>query len=905
MKYFCVFFLGVAACVAADFTSGQAARGVLGQVTFTRGDPTASQTVIGGVGGLAYANDTLFVADSNRVSASPNNNRVLIYQNLSTLVPPQVIDPPNQGGRCPVCGGAASLVLGQPNFVATDPAAGQNGMSLPTAVATDGTMLAVADTNNNRILIWKTIPTSNNRPADIVVGQSDFTSTGTSVPPTAKSMRGPQGVWIQDGKLYVADTQDHRVLIYNSIPSSSGASADLVLGQPNFTTFVEPDLTQAKQDATANNLLNPVSVTSDGTRLYVTDLGHNRVLIWNSIPTQNQQPADVALGQPNLTSAIPNYSFTGAPATTVGGTTNVEKPVLCTVGTGVDANNKPTYPNLCSATMSFPRYALSDGTWLFVADGGNDRVLVYRQVPTTSGAAADLVLGEPDGITDVAGEGTDQLSTPMSLAWTGQDLFVSDTYNRRVVVYTPGEPNIPLTGVRNAASLDIFAVGAVAFTGTIQANDQVTVTIGGKGYVYKVVKNDTLDNIVNTLVKAINAGAGDPNVIAVADTATESIDLTARTSGATGNGVTLTTTLSSGATLVATASGATLSGGQNAAQVAPASLITIFGTNLSDGTGKDPGTGRYAPNEIAGTRVYIDGNRVPLFYVSPTVINAQMPIAYSDTTSVSLYVWTRHADGSVTVTTPAPVTIVPQNPGIFATGGNDPRPGVVFHGTPFANGLVSVDGTVNAGDVGTITIAGNRSYSYTVKSTDTLTTITTALVAAVNKDSQVSAYAAGAFTRVVLQAKKAGQAGVGITFSAAVSSGAKLLLTAIGQAPASGTGTILCCPNTGKVTSANPAAPGETITVYATGLGLLATPNANYATGRRYDGPVAQPVSFVSSLAGGKTANVIEASPLPGSVGVWEVQLQLNGSLPDDTLTQCTIAQDVFVSNIITFPVKK
>jgi uncharacterized protein (TIGR03437 family) len=115
----------------------------------------------------------------------------------------------------------------------------------------------------------------------------------------------------------------------------------------------------------------------------------------------------------------------------------------------------------------------------------------------------------------------------------------------------------------------------------------------------------------------------------------------------------------------------------------------------------------------------------------------------------------------------------------------------------------------------------------------------------------------------------------------------------------------LCCPNTGKVTSANPAAPGETITVYATGLGLLATPNASYATGRRYDGPVAQPVSFVSSLAGGKTANVIEASPLPGSVGVWEVQLQLNGSLPDDTLTQCTIAQDVYVSNIITFPVKK
>jgi len=51
----------------------------------------------------------------------------------------------------------------------------------------------------------------------------------------------PQGVWIQNGKLYVADTQNNRVLIYNSIPTANGAAADVVLGAPNFTTFVEPD----------------------------------------------------------------------------------------------------------------------------------------------------------------------------------------------------------------------------------------------------------------------------------------------------------------------------------------------------------------------------------------------------------------------------------------------------------------------------------------------------------------------------------------------------------------------------------------------------------------------------------------------------------------------------------------
>jgi uncharacterized protein (TIGR03437 family) len=119
------------------------------------------------------------------------------------------------------------------------------------------------------------------------------------------------------------------------------------------------------------------------------------------------------------------------------------------------------------------------------------------------------------------------------------------------------------------------------------------------------------------------------------------------------------------------------------------------------------------------------------------------------------------------------------------------------------------------------------------------------------------------------------------------------------------TGSALCCANTGQVTTAKPAIPGETITIYATGLGLLNTPMTGYETGRRYDGPVNSPVESVSSLASGKTANVLLASPLPGTVGVFQVQLELNSDIPTDPLTQLTIAQFIYVSNIVTFPVKK
>ena len=123
---------------------------------------------------------------------------------------------------------------------------------------------------------------------------------GGQFTPTARAFKGPQGVWIQAGKLFVADTGNDRVLIWNSIPTSNFQPANVVLGQPNFTTFGQPDLTKTTLEATATSLLTPVSVTSDGQRLYVTDLGNSRVLIWNTIPTRNQEPADVVLGQATM-----------------------------------------------------------------------------------------------------------------------------------------------------------------------------------------------------------------------------------------------------------------------------------------------------------------------------------------------------------------------------------------------------------------------------------------------------------------------------------------------------------------------------------------------------------------------------------------------------------------------------
>ena len=148
-------------------------------------------------------------------------------------------------------------------------------MRAPSGVASDGNVLAVADTNNNRVLLWLTMPMSSSTPPDVVLGQPDFTTVtpGTS----ATKMRGPQGVWVDEGKLFVADTQNSRVLIWNSIPTSNAASPNVVLGQPDFDTRPEPDLTQSNFEPSATNMLDPVSVTTSNGRMFVSDLGFERV----------------------------------------------------------------------------------------------------------------------------------------------------------------------------------------------------------------------------------------------------------------------------------------------------------------------------------------------------------------------------------------------------------------------------------------------------------------------------------------------------------------------------------------------------------------------------------------------------------------------------------------------------
>ena len=905
-----VFFLS-GFSVQAQFVDGQAARAVFGQTNFTAGDSNPSQTILGGVSGLAYYNGILYVADSNRVAATPEDSRIVAFPTVQVPNPKADITLaglPNTD--CYLCGFQASFSLGQSSWTPANadtgfsPGRTQNTMANATGVATDGHYFAVADTDNNRVLLWNELPTRMDQNADIVLGQPDFTTlqTPSSTFASSTSLRGPQGVWIQNGKLFVADTQNNRVLIWNRIPTTNNQAADLVLGQPTFNTNTGQSPTVTAPTAAANQLENPTSVTSDGTHLFVSDLGFNRVLIWNTIPTTMDQNADVAVGQPDLTSTAPN-----------------DATVCAQLPMGVAGQ--------CQASLNFPRYALSDGTRLFIADGGNDRVVIYDHIPTSSGTAFDAVLGEPDFVQDVVSSasisiastaidntgGVDLTPAPQALAWDGTNLYVSDPYNRRVLVFTAGDTILRPNSVVNWASEiirqeGVVSIGLATSTSTITTGDTVTVTIAGTAYTYAIVKNDTLDTIAQGVVAAINKGSGDPNVTAIfAGTGTGSLYLSSRGTDLGYDTITLAATTSNNLNEIATASGDYLSAGTGSTG-AVGMLVEINGTNLSDNTATSSTTGGGAiPITLGGVQVYMDGGATPLFKVSPSQIITQIPYQYGDRNSTSVYVRTVHNDGSVTVTNAEPVYIAPANPGIFNAPAysGQPRPWPIaqaYHQAGNATDVVSIDGSVTAGNTATVTIQGVP-YTYTLVAADTLTTVTQNLITKINaSDQNVVASYGGNFTRIVLTAKKAGSAGSGITVTGTVSTGATVTVTAYNS--------VTCCTVTpGSLISAvNPAGPGELIQVTGVGLGSIGNPiTAVYdhpATGVPYTGPVPNNAeNSVSAVMGTATAEVIFAELPTGSYGTYNVQLVVPPTAPTSQNTTLNIAQNAFISNTVTVPV--
>ena len=323
----------------------------------------------------------------------------------------------------------ASIVVGQSNFGALAVNAGggitSGGLSDVSGVWMDGTRLYVVEASNHRVLIWNSIPTHNGVTADVVVGQQNFTSGSSNqgnASPTASTMRSPQTVTTAGNKLIIADDGNRRVLIYNQIPTSNNVAADVVIGQSIMTTRTSGTSQTAIKGAYG------VSYDPDSGKLLVSDYSNSRVLIYNQIPTANGALADVVVGQ--------------------------------TTWSGGSANQGGSRS---ASTLNQPISARIINGKLVVADWTNSRVLIWNTIPTTNGASADTVLGQANFTALVTTTDANHMSEPADIAWSKDRLFVADGGNHRILVYntfpsgTTNPPADTVIGQQNFTSAVWFS----------------------------------------------------------------------------------------------------------------------------------------------------------------------------------------------------------------------------------------------------------------------------------------------------------------------------------------------------------------------------------------------------------------------------------------------------------------
>lgn len=176
-------------------------------------------------------------------------------------------------------GAGAEAVLGQADFTSIAPGAGPDHLNGPQGLWCDTSgRLWVADSGNNRVLRFNNAATiSSGASANGVLGQVNFTNSAPGV--SASSLRYPQGLVTDNvGHLYVADTSNHRVLRFSSAASlANGAPASGVLGHPDF-------ITRTLKGSAADTLSSPVAVAISPNPvplgqpyLWVAEVGNNRV----------------------------------------------------------------------------------------------------------------------------------------------------------------------------------------------------------------------------------------------------------------------------------------------------------------------------------------------------------------------------------------------------------------------------------------------------------------------------------------------------------------------------------------------------------------------------------------------------------------------------------------------------
>ena len=306
------------------------------------------------------------------------------------------------------------------------------GFNEPRRMTTAGTKLIVADRANHRVVIYPSISAA---APDTVLGQADLTSNSGANPASSSSFADPVSVWSDGTRLLITSKSQNRILMWNTMPTTDTAAADLVIGQASDSTTT-PGAGKAELDS-------PEHAFISGSKLFVVDGGNSRVLIFNTVPTATGATADVQIGAFGSGNAADQFAtpysaiVTGTKLLVADGGTNHRIQVFNTIPTADGATADLSLA--LSNTSAQPTALAIVGSKLLAYDEDKSRVVFWNSIPTTA-ISPDGVLGQVDlsSVSTTVDDST--LGRGYGLLVDGTSLWVADTERHRLLKFTTPEP---------------------------------------------------------------------------------------------------------------------------------------------------------------------------------------------------------------------------------------------------------------------------------------------------------------------------------------------------------------------------------------------------------------------------------------------------------------------------------